>query len=68
MIQESDATVTHPNAMMINTHYTAIAIQTAVLSSGWHDLATGLAPCEFADLRNLARIILYLLFLGAAHF
>lgn len=68
MIKESDAAVAHPNTMMIYTHYAAVAIQTAMLGSGWHNLSTGLAPCEFTNLRYLSRVVLYLFFLCAAHF
>ena len=68
MIEESDATVAHPNAVVIYSHYTAIAIHTAVLRSWRHYLATRLTPGEFANLRHLAGIVLDLLFLLAAHF
>ncbi len=64
MVKESDAAVSHPDAVMVHSHHTAVAINAAVLSPGRHDFAAGLAPREFANLRHLARVVkdLFLLF------
>lgn len=64
MVKESDAAIAHPDAVMVHSHHTAVAVNAAVLRTGRHDFAAGLAPREFANLRHLARVVedLFLLF------
>lgn len=66
VIEEPNAAVPHPYTMVVHSHNATIAIHATVFSPGRHNLATGLAPCEFANLGHLARVVLNLLFLCAA--
>ena len=71
MVQKSYTAVSHPNAVMVHSHYATVTAHTAVLCARRHDLTARLTPGEFANLRHLSRIILDLLLLQCtlrAHF
>ena len=63
MIEKPDAAVPHPHTVVVHAHNATIAIHATVFSPRRHNLATGLAPCEFANLGHLAGVVLNLLFL-----
>jgi hypothetical protein len=53
MVKETDAAITHPEAVMVHPHHTAITDLVAVFRTGRHNLTTRLAKTEFANLRDL---------------
>jgi len=63
VIEEANAAVPHPNAMMVDSHDTAVTTETAMLCPWRHDLATRFAPSELTNLRHLPGVVLYLLLL-----
>jgi hypothetical protein len=53
MVQKSNAAVSNKSAVMIDSHYTAIALKATMFCSWGHNFATRLTPSELADLRYL---------------
>jgi len=63
VIQKSDTAISHPDAVMIDSHNAAITVEAAVFRSWRHNLTARLTPCKLTNLRNLSRIVLNLFLL-----
>jgi len=53
MVQKSNAAVANKSAVVVNSHYTAVALKTTMFSSRGHYFATRLTPSELTNLRYL---------------
>jgi len=53
MVKEADAAVTHPKAVVVYPHHTAVTDLVTVFSTWWQYLPARFAETKLANLRHL---------------